>query len=237
MLDDLTTPKTETAGASKVPATPKVAIKGIAIVGSHPATVMSAPYGDPSWLIWACSPDNTPCGNDPKNRRTLPRVDDWFEVHAPIEDPTRPYAYLNYISRYPRVWMRDVRVLQSGLFPGALPYPEKELRGTDAAGKTMEQVAPGVYQEAVRPYPVGDGLFCPWAFTSSIAYMLAKAIVDAEREKIPAIGLFGILQASDNEYTYQRQGTQYFLWEAARRGIKVLVAPESRLAERPKDNW
>ena len=234
MLDDLI--ETETAGAASVPAEAKAAIKGIAVVGSHPATALTAPFGDPSWVVWACSPDNTPFGLT-KGARQLPRVDVWFELHSPLEHHSRPYGYLQYVAKLPKVVMRDPTALASGLFPGAVPYPEKDLYGTDVLGKSLEQVAPGVHQEVVRAYPTGDGLFNPWAFTSSIAYMLAKAIVDCEREKIPAIGLWGILQSSDNEYAYQRPGTQYFLWEAAKRGIKVLVAPESRLAERPKDNW
>lgn len=235
MLDDLIDVKP--AEPEVVAATARVAVQGIAVVGSHPGTRMDAPYGDPSWRIWACSPGNSPFGID-KGSSALPRVDEHFELHAPIEHPTRPYAYLRWLSERPqKVWMRDARAMASGMFPNAVPYPEKELYGTDVLGKSLEMVAPGRAVEAIRAYPVGNGLFNPWAFTSSVAYMLAKAVVDCEREKIPAIGLWGILQSSENEYAYQRQGTQYFLWEAARRGIKVVVAPESRLAERPADNW
>jgi hypothetical protein len=234
MLDDLidVTP----AGASSAASSPKAAIKGIAIVGSHPATAMEAPFADPAWEIWACSPDNTPFGSS-KEARELPRVDDWFEVHAPLEHHSRPYGYLQYVAKLPKVWMRDQRALASGLFPGARPYPEQQMYGTDALMRGTQKVAEGVYQDVAIPMPVGDGLFCPWMFTSSIAYMLAKAIVDCEARSIGAIGLWGILQSSDNEYAYQRPGTQYFLWEARRRGIEVLVAPESRLAERPAANW
>lgn len=210
--------------------------KIIAILGSHPTTVMQAPFGDESAYIVACSPDNTPFGLS-KHRRELPRVDLWMENHDPIEHHTRPFGYLQYISKLPRLMLRDKRALTTGLFPNAVPYPEKELYGEDVLGKMIEQTGPGVMQEVVRPYPVGNGLFNPWAFSSSIAYILAWAIVQCEREKIPAIGLWGILQSSDNEYAYQRPGTQYFLWEAARRGIKVMVAPESNLAERPAANW
>lgn len=211
--------------------------KIIAILGSHPATVMQAPFGDESAYILACSPDNTPFGCT-ENRRVLPRVDCWAELHSPIEHPSRPYAYLNYVSTLPRVLMRDQRAMASGMFPNAVPYPEKEIYGTDVLGKSLERdPRTGRIAEVVRAYPAGGGLFNPWAFRSSIAWMLAKAIVDCEREKIPAIGLWGILQSSETEYEGQRQSTQYFLWEARRRGIEVLVAPESRLAEKPEDNW
>ena len=73
--------------------------------------------------------------------------------------------------------------------------------------------------------------FCAFLFSSSIAFMLAKAIADCERLGIKQIGLWGILQSSETEFAYQRPGTQYFLWEATRRGIKVLAAKESQLFE------
>ena len=85
--------------------------------------------------------------------------------------------------------------------------------------------------------PNGDGLFCPFMFTSSIAYMLAKAIADCEAAGIPQIGLWGIMQASENEYTYQRPGIQYFLSEATRRGIKVIANRESCLFDMPQWKW
>jgi hypothetical protein len=260
MLDDLIEDaKIETAGADKAPAVAKPPVgspavskpaivkgrlKGIAVVGSHPVTVMDAPFGDEGWLIYACSPDNTPYG-DSANRRTLPRHDQWFELHAPIEHPTRPYGYLQYVAQLPVLWMRDRRALATRLFKGARAYPQKELFGTCVVQKRQVQVADGVWQEQRVALPVGDGLFCPYMFTSSIAYIMAKAIVDIEAlagdgrfaDGPPKLGLWGILQSSDREYASQRDGTRYFLWEAARRGIDVSVAPESRLAERPEDNW
>jgi hypothetical protein len=38
------------------------------------------------------------------------------------------------------------------------------------------------------------------------------------------------MRSTSNEYDYQRRSTQYFLWEARKRGIEVLVAamPERR---------
>lgn len=184
-------------------------IQGIAVLGSHPQTVELAPFDDPSWLIYACSPDNI-------RERTLPRVDQWFEVHLPVTHPTRPYEYLrrledNNVAQSPPhaavIWARDPQFLAR--VKDARPYPEEEMRTT----------------------------FCPFLFNSSIAFMLAKAIVDAEKHNIPAIGLWGILQASQVEYVRQRPSTQYFIWEAARRGIKMIAARESRLFELPPEDW
>jgi hypothetical protein len=174
--------------------------KGIAILGSHPQTVMMSPFDDEDWLIYACSPHNF-------EMRTLPRFDQWFETHIPIQDATRGYNYLKYLETLPHVWMRDKD--QMSHFKGAKPYPEEEMKEK----------------------------FCPYMFTSSIALMLASAIVDCEEKKIPAIGIFGVMQASPGEYTYQRPGIQYFIWEAERRGLDVIVPDISRLFEPPEENW
>jgi hypothetical protein len=204
------TANTEAAGGDSTPAAPTSRCKGIAICGSHPQTVMTAPFADEGWLIYACSPHNV-------EMRTLPRWDQWFEVHKPAAHPTRGYRYLRGLEdqarqkqargEEPVVWMRDTEALPH--FPGGQLYPEKEMKAA----------------------------FCPFAFTSSIAFMLAKAIIDCERDEIPAIGLWGILQRGPSEYEKQRPGTQYFLWEAARRGIKVLAAQESGLFEPPVEDW
>ncbi len=194
----------ETAGGSSLPASTQVVPTGIAILGSHPQTVATAPFDDPGWLIYACSPHNI-------EMRTLPRWDEWFEVHLPVQDKTRSYHYLRGLEEQSRqklargedavVWMRDKNALPH--FPGGKLYPEAEMKQQ----------------------------FCAFLFSSSIAFMLAKAIADCERLGIKQIGLWGILQSSETEFAYQRPGTQYFLWEATRRGIKVLAAKESQLFE------
>lgn len=213
---DTTIDEGQTAGAEIVPAvsTP-TRVSGICLLGSHPATVMQAPYDDPTWAIWACSPDNTPGGRAP-HAAARPRVDEFYELHIPVSDDTRPFPYLKYVSDLPFVWMRDQKAMPH--FKGARLYPEVEMKAK----------------------------FNPFAFTSSIAYMLAMAITRCEEQGIKQIALYGILQSGDldqrakagsPEYAYQRPGTQYFIWEAAKRGIKVLAASESRLFEPPPDQW
>ena len=218
MLEDHLKTNDNEAGAPEAPATTAVKVTGIAILGSHPATVMKAPFADPGWLIYACSPHNV-------EKRALPRVTQWYEVHDTIEDPTRAFAYLKAVSEMPFVWMRDQRALASGAFKGARPYPDQELFGTATALPDGSSV------------PNGDGLFCPYMATSSIAYMLAKAIVDCEAQGIKQLGLWGIMQASEGEYVYQRPGIQYFLHQATKRGIKVIANRESRLFDMPQWKW
>ena len=210
MLDTIDA-KAEQAGGEISPAPSLVKLKGIAVCGSHPQTKMTAPFDDQGWLIYACSPDNSPFGLNPQNCSPLPRVDAFFEIHRPVFDRTRPYKYLRWLKTMPRVFMRDQWAMQlrepdgSLVFPTAELYPEKEMKAR----------------------------FGPFTFTSSIAFILAKAIV----EKPKSIGLWGIMQASPNEYAYQRPGIQYFLWEAKRLGIDVFAPEESRLFELPPENW
>ena len=167
----------------------------IAILGSHPVTKRQAPFNDPDWKIWACSPHNFEHG-------ILPRIDEWFEVHKPAFcEKTRKKPYHDYVrSLEIPVWVRDREE-----HPNAKDYPEEELKAK----------------------------YGPFQFTSSIAYIMAKAI-DAEPE---AIGLWGIMQASENEFAYQRPGLQHFFQVAHDAGIEVVVPEISKLFEPVKDIW
>lgn len=196
-------------------------LKGIAVCGSNPHTKMQAPFDDKGWLIYSCSPDNTPHGLNPGNCSPLPRVDQAFEIHNPVFDRTRPYAYLDWLKNIPVVWMRDQIAMQmtingTPLFPTARPYPEKEMKAR----------------------------FGVFTFTSTIAFMMAKAIVDCEAlrakglmPETPQIGLWGILQMSKPEYMEQRQGTQNMIHEATKSGIKVLASSKSLLFEPPPETF
>jgi hypothetical protein len=188
----------------------KTPIHTLAILGSHPQTVETAPFHDEGVLIFSCSPHNV-------EMRTLPRWDMWSEIHLPAIHPTRSYDYIRRLESQaqakadrgenPVVWMRDKSVVQH--MPGGILYPEPEMKAK----------------------------FCPFLFTSSIAFMLALSIDIAEKHNIGTIGLWGILQSSKPEYINQRPGCQYLLWEATKRNIKVLAARESNLFEMPLEDF
>lgn len=173
----------------------------IAILGSHPATRSLAPFSDGDWTIWACSPHNA---------RNLPRHDAWFELHDPVEDPTRPPRYLAWVKSLPLVFMRDRAAIAD--YPGAVAYPEPEMRAR----------------------------FGPFFFTSSIAYMLAKAIADLSALPVTrpkTIGIWGVMQATPTEYSYQRPGIQYFIQRARESGIEVVAPDVARLFEPQRVAW
>ena len=201
-------------------------VTGIAICGSHPQTIVKAPFDQADWRIYACSPHNI-------EHRKLPRVDEWFEVHYPIWDNTRSFFYLESLKEYP-VWMRLPEK------PESKPENEQKAAHLQAAQDVWENQRRSIAEfKDARLYPelAMKRKFSPFHFTSSIAYIMAKAIDDCERMKIPAIGLWGIMQRSKTEYTYQRPGIQYFIWEAQRRGIDVYAPEETGLFEPPPDNW
>jgi hypothetical protein len=70
----------------------------IAVCGSAPSSRLLVPFGDPSWEIWACSPQNY----------DYPRVDAWFELHSldrKFVAANEPYA--KKLKVHPRVYISE----------------------------------------------------------------------------------------------------------------------------------
>lgn len=89
----------------------------VAIVGTAPSSRLLAPYNDPSWQIWACSPGNM---------NQIPRFDVWFEIHSNLlwpehESYGRPYVEWLKAGNFP-VYMQD-----QALVPRATTYPILEM--------------------------------------------------------------------------------------------------------------
>lgn len=205
----------------------------IAVLGSHPETKMKAPFDDPEWKIWACSPHNF-------EKERLPRVDEWFESHIPAGDKERICSLEQYVRSVaptgepgrivPTKDKGPVVVLPPTRSPAYLAFVN-ELSGQIPVWMRDRTNHPKALQ-----YPEAElkREFSPFHFTSSIAFIMAKAIA----AKPEAIGLWGILQASENEWAYQRPGTQYFIWEAHKRGIQVVLPEEARdLLAPPPENF
>lgn len=91
--------------------------KKVALIGTAPSSRMLAPFGDPSWEIWACSPGN---------QGVLPRVDVWFELHGNLMWPENKHygePYIEWLKKLPiPVFMQDQNVV-----PNALVYPREEM--------------------------------------------------------------------------------------------------------------
>lgn len=78
-----------------------------------------------------------------------------------------------------------------------------------------------------RPYPRAEmnAKFSQYFWTSSLAWMFAKAISEQPEE----IGIWGIDMSHTTEWGEQRQGCQYFVSIAKAMGIKVTVPSTSDL--------
>jgi len=78
---------------------------------------MLAPYSDPSWTIWGCSPGNM---------GILPRIDAWFEIHGNLMWPEHKHYGEPYIN-----WLRQqtfpIYMQNQELVPNAIPLPYREI--------------------------------------------------------------------------------------------------------------
>lgn len=120
--------------------------KKIAIVGSAPSSLNLAPWNDPTWAVWCCSPAIYPVAK---------RSDVWFELHRflpyppgkPNEPGTRPYfsaEFCEFLNRHPLVFMSE----KHPLVRNSERYP---------------------YEEMLKKHG-------PYHFNSTISWILALAI-------------------------------------------------------------
>lgn len=69
----------------------------IAVLGSAVSSVRLAPFDDPTWEIWACSPAN----------KSLPRCNVWFELHNPdVKIREGLTEWMNWLKGQPIVYMQ-----------------------------------------------------------------------------------------------------------------------------------
>jgi len=89
----------------------------IALVGTAPSSRLLAPFNDPSWTIWACSPGNM---------NQLPRFDAWFEIHSNLLWPEHEVYGKPYLE-----WLKSLTVpvymQDRSQVPNATPFPWREL--------------------------------------------------------------------------------------------------------------
>lgn len=109
--------RTESIVEQKVNTATEPAPLKIALIGTAPSSRMLAPYNDPSWTIWACSPGNM---------GICPRVDAWFEIHGNLLWPENKHYGEPYIN-----WLKQqtfpIYMQNQELVPNAIPLPKKEL--------------------------------------------------------------------------------------------------------------
>ncbi len=90
--------------------------KRICLIGSAPSSVALAPYSDPDWLIWACSPGARPY---------VRKVDKWFEIH--LFEPHQPWFSQEYIDFMAKLPVPVYMLEPVEAIPGSVAYPKDEV--------------------------------------------------------------------------------------------------------------
>jgi hypothetical protein len=91
----------------------------IALVGSAPASSRMAPYGDPEWQIWGCSPGLY---------GVAPRVTEWFEMH--LWEPGQTWfspEYCQWLASLPGRGVKLWTGAPVAALPGSEVYPADEI--------------------------------------------------------------------------------------------------------------
>lgn len=91
----------------------------VALVGSAPASSRAAPYGDPSWEIWGCSPGLYGVAQ---------RVTSWFELH--LWEPGQPWfspEYCQWLAALPARGVTLWTGSEVGALPGSKVLPAQEI--------------------------------------------------------------------------------------------------------------
>lgn len=90
--------------------------KWVYFIGSAPSSIHLAPYGNPDWEIWACSPGTY---------GAIPRSDRFFELHR--YEPGQPWfspEYCEFLKNHPHVYVAEER---PEAFPNGRLLPIKEM--------------------------------------------------------------------------------------------------------------
>lgn len=188
----------------------------IACVGSAPSSVRLAPFNDPTWKIFGCSPGVMQYAR---------RVHAWLEVHRPEFGVVgQPETQKQWFSPEYVAWMATLPCVFM-----AHPMPQ-----------IPNSVALPV-ETLVNKY--GNIWFTSslaWMMALSIEDILERRKLrgtdDGNPELAPlvegeidTIGLYGVDMAATEEYGYQRAGCQRFIELCTILGIHVAVPPESDL--------
>lgn len=94
----------------------------IALIGSAPSSLGLAPWGDPSYEVWGCSPGVAPHAK---------RIDAWFEIHYFDERQPQAHGWGEDVAGY-LGWLHNLTVPVYVMFPlpdvpMQRPYPREEM--------------------------------------------------------------------------------------------------------------
>jgi hypothetical protein len=177
----------------------------IALVGSAPASVRGAPYGDQSWQIYGCSPGVYGIAG---------RVTEWFEMH--LWEPGQTWFSPEYCQ-----WLKALPGRGVTLWTGA---PVGDLPGSE--------VFPADRLQAIHDPQRWFGtssLFWMMARAMEVIQVTAAREGRHVNPRDDKIGFWGVDMAAESEYEMQRAGVHFMAYKAAAMGIEVGAPPESDL--------
>lgn len=200
----------------------------IAVMGTAGTSMELAPFKDPSWAIWACSPGAFPlCAKN--------RSDAWFEPHRWL--PTSPGQMGAPGTRpwFSPEFNEFLAAHKGPVFMTGDPQTRTDESYCDDLLKSYGRPQDGIPNSVPIPYGYLIKKYGPYFWTSTLSYMLAMAIEElaprAEQGEQVAIGLFGVDMAASEEWAYQRPGCQHFIGLAMSIGINIVLPPESDLMQ------
>ena len=200
----------------------------IAIMGSAPSSLRLAPFGDPTWKIWGCSPGLFP---------NVPRVDAWFELHRweppvignpALQKPWFSPEYVLWMAKQKLVWMKD-KVPE---IPNSHPYPESDIRhlfGDYFFTSSIAWMLAMAIDQIITAREAREIITAREAREKIMSDTDGAPLVPQVQPEPDQIGLFGVDMAADEEYGYQRAGCQHFVTLAHLLDIQIIVPPESDL--------
>lgn len=188
----------------------------IACIGSAPSSVRLAPWGDPTWKIFGCSPGVMQYAR---------RVHAWMEIHrwepgiAGQPETQKPWfspEYIQWMATLPLVFMHH-------------PVPEIPRSVALPVDALIEKYGNIWFTSSVA-----------WMMALAIEDILERRrlrgtdpnnpdLVPLAEGEVDSIGLWGVDMAATEEYGYQRAGCQRFIEICATLGINVVLPPESDL--------
>jgi hypothetical protein len=177
----------------------------IALVGSAPASVRMAPYSDPTWQIYGCSPGVY---------GVAARVTEWFELHR--WEPGQPWFSPEYVQWMTALPQRGATLWVGGVVPS---IPESKIYPFD---EVLADYDP-------QRWFCSSSLF--WMMARAIEAIKDEAAaagrtISSEHDKI---AFYGVDMAAESEYEMQRAGIHFMAYRAAALGIEVGAPPESDL--------
>lgn len=202
----------------------------IAVMGTESNSCHLAPFGDPSWRIWGCSPGLYP---------HVPRVDAWFELHRweppVIGNPAKqvPWFTPEYVA-----WMGKLQVpvwMNAPVpeIPRSIALPVKDLVQkygyyffTSSIAWMLAMAIDTIEADRERRRKAEQDLRERVAAAAKATGNKMPAL-DQVQEEPDCIGLWGVDMSAKEEYMWQRPGCHFFIQLAHARKIKIVVPEES----------